>query len=58
MKGYVELSEIDENSLEEKKQILDYCRGNIRGDYLEFCKVCGGFGIDNKNRVKTAVQIK
>ena len=57
-KGYVELSEIDENSLEEKKQILDYCRGNIRGDYLEFCKVCGGFGIDNKNRVKTAVQIK
>lgn len=57
-RGYLNLSEIDENNLRDRKRILDCCSGNIEGGYIDFCKVCGGFGNDNKNKVKTAVQIK
>ena len=42
----------------ERKAILEMIMANIEGGYMEFCKVCGGFGIDNNNRVETAKQLK
>ena len=41
----------------ERKEILEMIMANIEGGCLEFCKVCGGFGIDNNNRVETAKQM-
>lgn len=54
--AYVDLDEIDENSLESRKRILDCCCGNMEG-YVNFCKVCGGYGADNNNKVITAEQL-
>lgn len=55
-KGYVDLKKIENGSLEQKKAILELIMANISDGYLDFCKVCGGFGIDNNNRVATAKQ--
>lgn len=55
-KSYVELSDIDLNNLEDKKKVIECCLGNVDDGYIEFCKVCGGYGNDNDNRVITAKQ--
>ena len=55
-KAYVDLEKMGDG--EERKKILEMILANIEGGYLEFCKVCGGFGIDNNNRVETAKQLK
>lgn len=56
-KAYVDLEKI-RNGQVERKEILEMILGNIPGGCLEFCKVCGGFGIDNNNRVETAKQVR
>ena len=57
-KGYVDLKKIFNGPLEDRKKILELIMANIPDGYLDFCKVCGGFGIDNNNRVPTAKQYK
>lgn len=57
-KGYVDLRYIADCSVEAKREILELIMANIPDGYLEFCKVCGGFGIDNNNRVATAKQYR
>lgn len=55
-KSYVELCDIDFNNIEDRKKIIECCLGNVEDGYIEFCKVCGGYGNDNDNRVVTAKQ--
>ncbi len=55
--GVVELSEIDINNFEDRKNIIDCCNGKTDRGYLKLCKLCGGFGIDNNNEVETAKQM-
>lgn len=55
-KAYIDL-EKTANGMVDKKEILEMIMANIEGGCLEFCKVCGGFGIDNNNRVETAKQM-
>lgn len=55
-KGYVDLEQLENAGTEERRVILELVMGNIEGGCLEFCKVCGGFGIDNNNRVEAARQ--
>ena len=55
-KAYIDLEKTAQGSVE-RKEILEMIMANIDGGCLEFCKVCGGFGIDNNNRVETAKQI-
>lgn len=55
-KAYVDLEEIASGNVG-RKEILELILANIEGGCLEFCKICGGFGIDNDNRVATAKQI-
>ena len=43
-KGYIELSNLKSDVLEDKRKILEVCQGNTC-EYLELCKVCGGFGL-------------
>lgn len=54
-KAYVDLKKVAEGKAE-RKDILEMILANIEGGCMEFCKVCGGFGIDNNNRVETAKQ--
>ena len=56
MDGYIDLQNIDKRDLEDKKNILECCLGNVENGYLQFCKKCGGFGNDNNNKVTTAKQ--
>lgn len=56
-KAFVDLERIS-NGFDSRKQILEMIMANIEGGYMEFCKVCGGFGIDNNNRVETAKQVR
>lgn len=55
-KAYVDLVDIKEGRAD-RKDILEMIMANIEGGCMEFCKVCGGFGIDNNNRVETAKQM-
>lgn len=55
-KAYVDLVDIKEGRAD-RKDILEMILANIEGGCMEFCKVCGGFGIDNNNRVATAKQM-
>lgn len=55
-KAYVDLEKVAEGSID-RKEILEMLLANIEGGCLDFCKVCGGFGIDNDNRIATAKQI-
>jgi hypothetical protein len=55
--AYIDLEKVECGKIE-KRQILELMLGNVSGGYLDFCKVCGGFGIDNNNKVETARQIK
>lgn len=55
-KNCVDLREIDNKNMEDKKNIIECCLGNVDDGYIEFCKVCGGYGNDNDNRVVTAKQ--
>lgn len=54
-KAYIDLEKTATGEIE-RKQILEMILANIEGGCLDFCKVCGGFGIDNNNRVDTAKQ--
>jgi hypothetical protein len=56
-KAYIDLGKVAQGEIE-RKQILEMIMANIEGGCLEFCKVCGGFGIDNNNRVETAKQYR
>lgn len=56
-KAYVDLRKIESGAVE-KKAILEMIMANIEWGCMEFCKVCGGFGIDNDNRVETARQMR
>lgn len=56
-KAYVDLKKVEEGKVD-RKDILEMILANIEGGCMEFCKVCGGFGIDNNNRVETAKQYK
>lgn len=56
-RGGIRLDEIDERDLTDRKRILDCCCGNVEGGFLDFCRVCGGYGDDNGNQVETAVQL-
>ncbi len=55
-KAYVNLEAIAAGK-RERKDILEMILANIPGGCLDFCKKCGGFGIDNNNRVATAKQL-
>lgn len=55
-KAYVDLEAIAAGK-RERKDILEMILANIPGGCLDFCKRCGGFGIDNNNRVATAKQL-
>lgn len=55
-KAYVDLKKVKENKVE-RKEILEMIMGELQDGHLDFCKVCGGFGIDNNNRVETAKQV-
>lgn len=55
--GYVDLESSENDSYEIKRKILECSLGTVPNGYLEFCQVCGGFGIDNTIRVDTARQI-
>jgi len=55
-KAYIDLEKMAAGEIE-RKEILEMIMANIEGGCLEFCKVCGGFGIDNNNRVETAKQM-
>jgi len=55
-KAYIDLEKVSRGEIE-PKAILEMIMANIEGGCLDFCKVCGGFGIDNNNRVETARQI-
>lgn len=55
--SYLDLSQIDTNSVEDRSQILRYDLGEIEGGVLPLCKVCGGFGKDNQNVIPTAKQL-
>lgn len=55
--GYVDLECSENDSYEIKRKILECSLGTVPNGYLEFCQVCGGFGIDNTIRVDTARQI-
>lgn len=56
-KGYIDLAGIARGTKEQRQAVLELVMGNIEGGCLEFCRVCGGFGIDNDNRVETARQM-
>ena len=56
-RAYVDLQKVA-NGLIDKKEILELILGNIEGGYLDFCKLCGGFVIDNNNKVMTAKQLE
>lgn len=56
--GSIRLNDLIDKDIIEKKQILELIMGNIPGGHLEFCKICGGFGTDNNNKVKTAKQLR
>ena len=56
-KAYVDLEKIEKGEVK-RKSILEMIMANIEGGCMEFCKVCGGLGIDNNNRVETAKQLK
>ncbi|MEZ3435963.1 MAG: radical SAM protein, partial [Lachnospiraceae bacterium] len=56
--NYIDLCELIGKSSEERKEILEMVLGNIKGGHVHFCEVCGGFGIDNMNKVATAEQYK
>lgn len=56
-KAYIDLEKVKEGKIA-RKEILEMIMANIEGGCMEFCKVCGGFGIDNNNRVETAKQVK
>ncbi len=56
-KAYVDLVKVAEGKVDRRK-IPEMLLANIAGGCLEFCKVCGGFGIDNNNRVETAKQYR
>ncbi|EOS34853.1 hypothetical protein C804_01176 [Lachnospiraceae bacterium A4] len=55
-KSYINLMEVDKNDLEARKEILELCAGNVEGGYLEFCKICGGYGHDNQSIIPAARQ--
>ena len=55
-KAYVDLEAIAAGK-RERKDILEMILANIPSGCLDFCKRCGGFGIDNNNRVATAKQL-
>ena len=55
-KAYIDLEKTADGTVE-RKVILEMIMANIEGGCLEFCKVCGGFGIDNDNKVETAKQM-
>lgn len=56
-KAYIDLEKVANGSIV-SKEILELILGNIEGGSMEFCKLCGGFGIDNNNRVETAKQLE
>ena len=55
-KACIDLQCVAQGELD-RKAILTMMKGEIPGGYMEFCKTCGGFGIDNNNRVATAKQL-
>jgi sulfatase maturation enzyme AslB (radical SAM superfamily) len=55
-KAYVDLKKIAAGETP-REAILEMILANIPGGCLDFCKRCGGFGIDNNNRVATAKQL-
>ena len=54
---YVSLRAVDPKDIYARAQILEHCLGNVNNGYLEFCKVCGGYGNDNKNDVVAGKQL-
>ena len=61
--GLFQLAEgdsLDLNSLKDdplrKKKLLDFYFGNLENGYMSFCKVCRGFGANNKYWVPGGVQ--
>ncbi len=53
--GYVDLRKDDRENI--RKSILACTMLKVKNDYLEFCQICGGFGVDNKSCVPTAKQL-
>lgn len=56
-KAYIDLQKVADGLID-RKEILELILGNIEDGYLQFCKKCGGFGIDNNNKVATAKQLE
>lgn len=55
--SYIDLNKLDIEDREKGgKAILELCLGNIPRGYLELCRVCGGYGVDNTRKVETARQ--
>jgi len=57
--AYVDLTSINPDNIDERKQILLHSLGYIYSDggYLKHCQNCGGFGVDNNNIIPTAEQL-
>lgn len=55
-KDYINLEEI--KTTEDKEKLLHFSLGEIDGDYVSFCRVCGGCGSDNKDYVTAGEQYK
>lgn len=55
--GYVDLDDLGRREKDMKEEIMKCSLGDVNNGYLDFCQVCGGFGIDNINVVPTAKQL-
>ena len=54
---FIELNDIDINSEEQRKMVLEYSLGNLSGKgYMSLCKVCNGFGNDNTISLDAGIQ--
>lgn len=52
---YVDLNQLN---VAEKRKITQHALGDMEGQYVSLCKVCGGCGEDNPNNVKAAIQME
>lgn len=53
---YIDLNQIDCNSDESKRQIVEHGLGGLTKGYVSLCEICGGCGSDNSKIIKAGVQ--
>lgn len=55
---YIDLQKKSDNSIEDKKEIMEYCLGYVKNEYISICNICRGAGSDNDRIVGVAEQMK